>query len=42
MAIGGSKDMHTPNTAESQLFLDGQRKQAVGLLPGATMTVDTM
>jgi hypothetical protein len=42
MAIGSAADMHTPNSAESQLFIDGHRKQAVGLLPGAMMAVDTM
>jgi hypothetical protein len=41
MAFGSSADMHTPNTAESQLFLDGHRKQAVALLPGAMLTTDT-
>ncbi|KAF6265588.1 Cupredoxin [Scenedesmus sp. NREL 46B-D3] len=41
MAFGSSADMHTPNTAESQLFLDGHRKQAVALLPGAMLTADT-
>lgn len=41
MAIGTAADMHTPNSAESQLFLDGHRKQAVSLLPGSMMTVDT-
>jgi hypothetical protein len=41
MAIGTTADMHTPNSAESQLFLDGHRKQAVSLLPGSMMAVDT-
>lgn len=42
MAIGSAADMHTPNSAESQLFLDGHRRQAVSLLPGAMLAVDTM
>ena len=36
----GSGDMHTPNTAEGGLYLDGQRRQAVKLLPGAMLTTD--
>jgi hephaestin len=40
MALGSSADMHTPNSVESQFYLDGQRKQSVQLLPGAMMTVD--
>lgn len=40
MALGGSGDMHTPNSAESALYLDGARRQAVGLLPGMMLTTD--
>lgn len=40
MAIGSKADMHTPNSAETQLFMDGHRRQSVGLLPGAMMAVD--
>jgi hypothetical protein len=40
MALGGSGDMHTPNSAEGALYLDGQRKQSVRLLPGAMLTTD--
>jgi hypothetical protein len=40
LALGGSSDMHTPNTAEGGLYLDGQRRQGVKLLPGAMLTAD--
>lgn len=40
LALGGSGDMHTPNSAEAPLYLDGQRRQAVGLLPGMMLTAD--
>ncbi|KAI8463551.1 MAG: multicopper ferroxidase [Monoraphidium minutum] len=40
LALGGSGDMHTPNSAEGGLYLDGQRRQAVKLLPGAMLTTD--
>lgn len=42
MALGSSADMHTPNSAETQMFIDGHKKQAVALLPGAMMSVDTV
>ena len=42
MAVGSKSDMHTPNSAESQLFLDGHKRQAISLLPGAMLSVDTM
>eukprot|EP00878_Enallax_costatus_P001155 GHUV01001296.1.p1 GENE.GHUV01001296.1~~GHUV01001296.1.p1 ORF type:complete len:885 (+),score=249.43 GHUV01001296.1:1539-4193(+) len=42
MALGSSADMHTPNSAETQMFIDGHKKQAVALLPGAMMAVDTV
>eukprot|EP00879_Flechtneria_rotunda_P000261 GHRR01000344.1.p1 GENE.GHRR01000344.1~~GHRR01000344.1.p1 ORF type:complete len:1159 (+),score=375.53 GHRR01000344.1:116-3592(+) len=42
MALGSSADMHSPNSAESQLFLDGHRKQSVPLLPGQMLTTDTI
>jgi hypothetical protein len=41
MALGSETGLHTPNTAESQLFIDGHRKQSVQLLPGSMITVDT-
>eukprot|EP00775_Hariotina_reticulata_P011260 gene11260-11409_t len=41
MALGSKTGLHTPNTAESQLFINGHRKQSVQLLPGAMITVDT-
>ncbi|GBF99637.1 multicopper ferroxidase [Raphidocelis subcapitata] len=40
MALGGSGDMHTPNSAEGGLYLDGQRRQSVRLLPGTMLTTD--
>lgn len=40
MALGSSADMHTPNSAETQIFLDGHRRQSVQLLPGAMMATD--
>ena len=39
-ALGGSGDMHTPNTAEGGLYLDGQRRQGVRLLPGTMLAAD--
>jgi hypothetical protein len=41
MAIGTTADMHTPNSAESQLYLDGHKRQALSLLPGSMLQVDT-
>jgi hypothetical protein len=41
MAVGTKADMHTPNSAESQLFLDGHKRQALSLLPGSMLQVDT-
>jgi hypothetical protein len=40
MALGGSADMHTPNSVESQIFINGHRRQAVALLPGQMLTTD--
>lgn len=40
MALGGTGDMHTPNSAESSMYLDGQRRQAVRLLAGSMLTTD--
>lgn len=40
MALGGSGDMHTPNSAESGFYMDGQRRQALRLLPGSMLTSD--
>ncbi len=39
-ALGGSGDVHTPNSAEGSFYLDGQRRQGVTLLPGTMMTTD--
>jgi hypothetical protein len=41
MALGGIADMHTPTTAEGHFSIDGQRKQALPLLPGTMVTTDT-
>jgi hypothetical protein len=41
MAVGTKADMHTPNSAEAQLFMDGHKRQALSLLPGNMLTVDT-
>ena len=40
MALGGTSDMHTPNTAEGAMYLDGQRRQGVKLLAGSMITTD--
>lgn len=40
MALGGTGDMHTPNSAESSIYIDGQRRQAVRLLAGTMLTTD--
>ena len=40
MALGGSGDVHTPNTAEGALYIDGQRRQGLRLLPGTMMATD--
>lgn len=40
MALGGSGDMHTPNSPESGMYMDGQRRQALRLLPGSMLTAD--
>ncbi|KIZ07330.1 hypothetical protein MNEG_0617 [Monoraphidium neglectum] len=40
LSLGGSGDMHTPNSVEGGLYLDGQRRQALKLLPGAMFTTD--
>jgi hypothetical protein len=41
MAVGTKADMHTPNSAEAQLCMDGHKRQALSLLPGNMLTVDT-
>lgn len=40
MALGGSGDMHTPNSVEGAFSMDGQRRQALRLLPGSMLTTD--
>lgn len=40
IALGSSADLHTPNSVESNMNLDGHRKQSIQILPGGMLTTD--